>query len=146
MPIKVAVENSDELRLIVYVFSGDIDPAGVIVAVTHAVGKLAPHQAYRELLIFQRDTDLSDFDPETLARLCRTLDELVRKHKLGSRTSAAVLDGSIDAKLIMPLFNALTLVGGGVDLRFELFAEVEPALKWLSIPPEEGLKCVARAA
>jgi hypothetical protein len=51
-----------------------------------------------------------------------------------------MLDKSIDAKLIMPLFNVLSQAGGGADLSFELFTEVEPALERLGVPLEEGLK------
>jgi hypothetical protein len=61
---------------------------------------------------------------------------------LGPRSAAAVLDESIDVKLFMPLFNAPALTPGP-DLHFEPLTEIEPALKWVGIPAEEGLKIVA---
>ena len=146
MPIKVAVEQRDEFRLVVYRYSGHIDMADVLAAVTNAVNQFAPNQSYCELLIFKHDADLSDFDPKSLATFYKKCDELFEKLKSGPRTAAAVLDNSIDAKLIMPFFNALSQAGRGVDLSFELFIDVEPALQRLGIPVEEGLKVVARAA
>jgi hypothetical protein len=146
MPVKVAVENRDKLRFVVFRYSGHIDPADVLASATRALSNLAPDQPYRELLIFKHDTDLSNFDPESLATLYRKCDELYRKLKLGPRIAAAVLDASVDAKLIMPLFNAVSLTVGGPDLSFELFTDVEPALKRLGVPVEEGLMIVARAA
>lgn len=145
MPIRVAVENRDKLRLVVYIYSGHIRPADVLDSVRRAAAQLAPKVPYRELLIFNHDTDLSDFDREFLVTFHRQCEELYRELKLGSRTAAAMLDNSIDAKLIMPLFNALSLVGPGADLSFELFTEVEPALERLGIPLEEGLRIIARA-
>ena len=144
MTIKIAVENRNELRFVVYRYSGHISLADVLDSVTRAARQLTPNQPYRELLIFNHDTDLSDFDPETLATFYRQCDKLYRELKLGPRTAAAMLDESIDAKLIMPLFNVLSQAGGGADLSFELFTEVEPALERLGVPLEEGLKIVAR--
>lgn len=145
MTIKLAVENRDDLRFVVYRYSDHISLADVFNSVTRAARLLTPNQPYRELLIFNHDTDLSDFDPRSLASFHRQCNELYRELKLGPRTAATVLDKSIDAKLIMPLFNALSQAGGGADLSFELFTEVKPALERLGIPMEEGLKIVARA-
>jgi len=146
MPIKFAVENRDDLRLVVYRYSGHIHPKDVLDSLTRAVSQLAPNQPYHELLIFEHDSDLSDFDSASLARLYQDSSELYRKRNLGPRTAAAMLDASMDAKIIMPLFNALSLKGGGVALGFELFTEVEPALRWLGIPIDKGMEIVARAA
>ena len=144
MPIRVAVENRDELRLIVYCYSGHIYVADVFESVGRTTKQFAPGQSYRELLIFEHDTDLSDLDPKSLTGFMQKCVELYYELKLGLRSAAAVLDESIDAKLIMPLFNALALTTGP-NLHFELFTEVDAALKWLGIPAEEGLKIVARA-
>ena len=107
MPIRVAVENSAELRLIVYRYSGHIDVADVYESVARAARQIAPGEPYRELLIFEHDTDLSDFRPELLAAFVQKCTELYSQLKLGPRTAAAVLDESMDAKIILPLFNAL---------------------------------------
>ena len=145
MPIKVAVENRDELRLIVYRYSGHIDQASVLASVTHGVSHFASHQPYRELLIFEHDTDLSGLNAEALTALHRKCEDLHQALNPGSRTAAAMVDNSADAKMIMPLFNALSLKAGGTDFGFELFAEVEPALRRLGVAVEEGLKIAARA-
>lgn len=146
MPIQVAVENRDDLRFAVYRFSGHIAPTEAFAVVMRGIAKFPPNQPYRELLIFDHDTDLSAFDAEALTTLYEKAEELHRARKLGPRTAATVLDGSIDAKIILPLFNALSSTGGGTDLSFELFTDVEPALKRLGIPLDEGLKIVARVA
>jgi len=146
MPIKFAVENRDDFRLAVYRYSGHIRLEEILDSLTRAVSRFAPRQSYRELLIFEHDSDLSAFDAASLATVYQECAKLYRKLKLGPRTAAAMLDESMDAKLIMPLFNALSLAGGGPDLAFKLFTEVEPALKWLGVPVEKGLKIVGRAA
>ena len=90
MPVKLAVENREELRFVVYHYSGHIDPADVLASVKLAVSHFAPDQFYRELLIFKRDTDLSDFNRESLTMLLRKSDDLYRQLKLGPRAGAAV--------------------------------------------------------
>lgn len=145
MPIKIAVENRDELRFVVCRFSGHIAPTEAFAVLMRGVSQFPPNQPYRELLIFEPDTDLSDFDAKTLKTLYQKSEEIHRARKLGPRTAATVLDGSVEAQIILPLFNALSSTGG-TDLSFELFNDVEPALKHLGIPLDEGLKIVARAA
>ncbi len=146
MPVKAAVENCGEHRLVVYRYSGRNQPDVVLASVARALSQLAPAQSYREIVIFDRDTDLSDLDQKSLADLHGRVAALFRQRKLGSRMAVAVIDHSHDAKLILPLFNALSLASGGADLSFELFNDIEPALKRLGIPLEEGLKAIARAA
>ena len=146
MTIKVAVENWDHLRLIVYRYSGHISIADVLDSVTRATSQIAPAQPYNEVLIFEHDTDLSDFHPELLEGIIHKCRGLYAKLMLGPRTAVAVLDESLDAKIIMPLFNALALTGSGADLSFQLFTDIEPALQRLGIPKEEGLEIIARVA
>jgi hypothetical protein len=146
MSIKLAVENQDKLSFVIYRYSGHIVVADVFDSIMRAAKQFPPDRPYRELLIFEHDTDLSDFHPESLATFMQKCTELYRQLKLGPRTAAAVLDESMDAKLIMPLFNALSLTGGGADLSFRLFTEIEPALNWLGIPSEDGLKIISRVA
>jgi len=146
MPIKIAVENRGDLRLVVYRYSGLIRQEQVLESVTRALSGFAPNQPYRELLIFERDSDLSYFDTASLEVVNRECAELYRRLQLGPRTAAAMLDESMDAKIIMPLFNALSLAAGGVDLGFKLFTNVDPALEWLGVPLDEGLKIVNRTA
>jgi hypothetical protein len=146
MPIKFAVEDRADLALVVYQYSGHIGLKDVLNSVTRAVSGFGPNRPYRELLIFEHDSDLSDFDSNSLALLYRDSAELYRKLNLGPRTAAAVLDESMDAKLIMPLFNALSLKAGMADLSFKLFTDVEPALKWLGVPVNEGPKIIASVA
>ncbi|MDE3115012.1 MAG: hypothetical protein KGL26_05360 [Pseudomonadota bacterium] len=146
MPIKIAIENQGDLRLAVYRYSGHVRLDEVPDSITRAVSQFAPNQPFRELLIFEHDSDLSDFDPTSLEAVYRACAELYRRLQLGLRTAAAMLDESMDAKIIMPLFNALSLASGGPDLGFKLFTDIEPALKWLGVPTKEGLKIIARAA
>lgn len=146
MAIEVAVENREELRFVVCRFSGHIAPSEAFAVLMRGVSQFPPHQPYRELLIFEHDTDLSDFDAKALTTIYQKSEEIHRALKLGPRTAATVLDGSIDAKMILPLFNALSSAGRGTDLSFALFSDIEPALKHLGVPLDQGLKIVARAA
>lgn len=65
-------------------------------------------------------------------------------NRLGPRKGAAVLDRSADARLIVPLFNALSLSRGGIDMSFDPFVDIEPALEHLGIPIEAGRALIAK--
>ena len=145
MPIRRTIEIRHDLRICVYRYAGHIDVADVFDFVVRTASQLPQGQPYSELLIFEHDTDLSDFNQNSLQGLVLQCRQLNGQLKLGARTAAAVVDNSVDAKIIMKLFNALSLIGNA-DLGFKLFAKIKPALKWLHIPEDEGLKIIARTA
>ena len=67
-----------------------------------------------------------------------------RQLRLRRRAGAVVLNGSYDAKVILPLWNALCGVEPDPDFHFELFEEIEPALEWLGIPAAHGASVIER--
>jgi hypothetical protein len=144
MPIKAAVDTSPDARLAVLCFSGHVSAADVLAAARGALTQFPPGLPFRELLIFEHDTDLSDISAELLEKLYHDCEALRRDLQLGARSGIAVLDDSMDAKFIMPLFNALVTPGGS-DMGFGLVHDVEPAFERLGIPLQEGLKILARA-
>jgi hypothetical protein len=145
MPKKVAVENRDEFCLVVYRYSGRVTMAEIVEAIARASELLAPNRSYFVMAIFDEDADLSELNPTILGALYRKSRDTYIAKQYGPRTAVAVLNGSADARMIVPLFNAMSKASGGIDLGFELFDDIESALQRLGIPLDEGLAIVARA-
>lgn len=95
---------------------------------------------YHVLLIFDHDVDLSQMNTVALATLQNMGKTVYRKLHVVRLAGAAVQDGSADAKLILPLWNALCQTDSDIDLTYKLFDRLEPALAWLGIPDaQDGL-------
>ena len=98
--------------------------------------------SYRSLLIFDSSTDLSTIDKDALQRIQETSRDTLYRGR-SRRSGAAMVNGSQDARLIMPLWNALCHSDPEIDLHFDIFTDLEPALAWLDIPPALG-RSIAR--
>ena len=145
MPIKFVVEDKGDYSVVVYRYFGSVTAEDIIDASQKAFRQLKPGTPYRSLLLFDRNTDLSELTQQSLDAVRARGNEEYRRFRLGPRIGAAVLDHSSDARMLLPLFNALNLARGGVDLSFAPFETLEPALERLGIPLDEGRALVARA-
>jgi hypothetical protein len=150
MPVSYVVDN--ELDLFVIRPSGRITKREVTETVTGLSESARQGGTYRSLLVFEPATDLSNFDAKALSASCAAVKTIYRRRRLRRRAGAAVADASHDARLILPLWNAiceheLALKPHDLelDLRYTLFEEVEAALAWLDIPVDVGAAAVARA-
>jgi len=143
MPVAVAVGGDDAHCIAAYRFFGPVTLDDIFRSSKRVYAQLKAGVPYRALLVFEESTDLSELDQDVLAEILAFGESEYRRHHLGPRAGAAVLNGSTDAKLLMPLFNAIGLTRGGVDLSFKLFQDLELALSYLGIPLETGKVLIA---
>lgn len=136
MPISHNVDN--DLELFVARFSGEVTESQIREAIAGISAALVPNSSYRSLLIFDRRTDLSTVDNDALERLREIARNALHRGRQ-RRSGAAMVDGSQDAKLIMPLWNAICDGDLEFDMHFDMFPDLESALDWLQIPYEQGL-------
>jgi hypothetical protein len=144
MPIKLTVKNRNDDSIVVYRYFGLVLREEVAAALKEAFGKLTPRLPYRSLMIFEDDVDLSELSPDVLESLRAFGDKNYRENNLGPRSGAAVLNGSSDAQLILPFFNALNLARRGIDFSYELCPDVASALAHLGIAQTEGEEIIAQ--
>lgn len=121
-------------------FSGAVTEAQICDAIARVAAELPPDGSYRSLLIFDRSTDLSSIDKDVLQSVQdRARDTLYRIPDRKRRGGAAMIDGSLDAKFILPLWNALSHSDPEIDMHYDIFTNMDSALNWLEIPQERGL-------
>ena len=141
MPVMLTVDN--DLELFVLRFFGHVTEKQVVETVA-AMGEAVDHvSSYRSLLLFEPKTDLSEMSRAALQTIRGETKAFYQRRQLGRRAGAAVLDDSEDAKLILPLWNALCRTDPEFDLHYETFNSVEDALSWLDIPKETGMTVIA---
>ncbi len=140
MPISYSVDK--DLELFVLRFSGSVTTEQVRSAIAEVGQELGEDGSYRSLLIFDSSTDLSTIDKDALQRIQETSRDTLYRGR-SRRSGAAMVNGSQDARLIMPLWNALCHSDPEIDLHFDIFTDLEPALSWLDIPPAHG-RSIAR--
>ena len=137
MPISHSVD--ERFDVFVMRFSGEVTEAQVCDSITSIAADLPPKGSYRSLLIFDRSTDLSAIDKDVLQSIQEhARDTLYRIPDRKRRGGAAVIDGSLDAKFILPLWNALSQGDSEIDMHFDIFTRIDSALDWLEIPRECG--------
>ena len=138
MPVSHSVE--EDLELFVMRLSGHVTEAQVCDAIASIAAELPPHGNFRSLLIFDRSADLSSIDKDVLQSIqdC-ALDTLYSSPERKRRGGAAMIDGSLDAKFILPLWNALCHSDAEIDMHIDIFTNLDAALNWLEIPQGQGL-------
>lgn len=146
MPIKTVVRNREDDSIVVYRIFGAVMPDDVFSCVDLAFQRLPPERPYLSLQIFESDTDLSELTPKTLESFRAYGEKTYLEKKLGPRTGAAVINGSSDAKLMLPLFNALVASRDGVDFTYEPYRDIDSALDHLKIDRREGHEIIAQTA
>lgn len=144
MPVIHAVDH--DLELFVVRFLGRVTTDQIIDAMSGLTELADDGRSFRSLLIFERGTDLSEIGPAALQTIREQMANLYARLHLKRRAGAAMLDDSKDAKMIMPLWNALCRVETEPDLHYEIFDEIEPAISWLEVPKDSGLAIITRTA
>jgi hypothetical protein len=141
MPVSYAVDN--DLEIVVVRLSGRIAKYEVMEAAAEMSRAMSPDRAYRSLLVFESTADLSEMDAGALVEIHAASKATARQRQQRPRARAAVADPAHDARLILPLWNALCETDPEPDLRYTLFEAAEAALAWLGIPEAEGLAAIA---
>lgn len=85
---------------------------------------------------FHRNTDLSALTLHELKDINQCIKDRYTEIGLVRRKDACVLDGSVDAKLVMPLWRAVCNHDPDVGVDVAFFPTSEEAAKWLGVDPE----------
>ncbi len=141
MPISHSVD--EHLELLIMRFSGEITEAQICDTIASMAAEMPPDGSYRSLLIFERSADLSAIDKDVLQAVQdRARDTLYRVPHRKRRGGAAMIDGPLDAKFILPLWNALCHSDAEIDMHFDIFTNLDSALDWLDVPHGQGISLV----
>jgi hypothetical protein len=146
MPVNAAVYVTDEQSVAVYSLGDKVTLREILDGVARAYAEIAPEKPFSSLLIFEAGVDLSDIDLAALRSILAEASAISGGGKFGLRRGAALVRASEDARIVMPLWNAICTTNPDADLAFELFYEFEDALERLDITPPLGMKISALQA
>lgn len=138
MPVEYLVE--DDLDLLAYRFHNKVTVRDVAIAVTGTTSRTTPGQTYRSLLVFHKTTDLSDIGPAELRVIKALMQQAYEEASITRPEGAIVVDGSLDAKIITPLWKAICDADEAIDVHYRFFIEVSPALAWLDVVETPALE------
>jgi hypothetical protein len=134
MPANVLVENDH--RLFITYLHGAV-PVDQAFDAMDALARAADGVGtYRGLVIFERDVLLPEWDGAALGEIRQYAAGLYQHLGLERGQSAAVVNVVPEAQLVMRLWNALCSVDWAMNMAFNVFWDLEPALRFLDAPPE----------
>jgi len=145
MTVGLFVGSFEDQGMVVLRLSGHVMIPEVFEAVSRIFHGLEPDAPYRSLLVFDSGVDLSEFSIRSLDEILAATKNASVQRIPGSRRAAAVLHGSADARMVLPLWNAICSAGREGDFGYGIFDELEPALHSLDIPLDKGREFMARA-
>lgn len=131
MPIARMVD--DDLNLMVFRFFDRVTGDELIDAIRRADRGLDPATRYNSLLVFDSFVDLSDLKVIALREAKQALKTVCRRAGMRPRIEVAVIDGSADARLILPLWSALCDADPDLDVHHRHFDSVEQACACLDV-------------
>jgi hypothetical protein len=131
MPVEYLVE--DDLDLLAYRFHNKVTVRNVAGAITGVTARMTPGRTYRSLLVFHKTTDLSDIGPADLRVIKAFMQQAYDQASITRPDGAIVVDGSLDARFITPLWKAICDADDAIDVHYRFFIDVGPALAWLDV-------------
>ena len=134
MPVKVAVDT--EQHLFLTYFQGRVPVDEALQAIDDLGGAAIANGFYRGLVVFERDVDLSEWDGAALIRMRQRAADIYRRLGLVRGESAAVVNLVPEAQLVMRLWNALCQLNWDVDMAFNVFWDLAPAMRFLTLSSE----------
>jgi hypothetical protein len=134
MPVNATVVN--EHRLFLTYFYGPVPLAEVYEAADRVTAEATGVGVYRGLVIFERDISLAEWDGAAIQDMSRYAAGIYSQLGLVRGESAAVVNFVPEAQLVMRLWNALCSVDWAMNMAFNVFWDLEPALRFLDAPSE----------
>jgi hypothetical protein len=131
MPVHHLVEN--RTQLLVFHFFGDVAYQQVAEAAQAIAQSSKPAATYRSLLVFDGSTDLSKIGRQELQAIKSIMNTTHDEASMQRPAGAIVIDGSLDAGIIMPLWKAICDEDTETEIHYRFFIEVTPALAWLDV-------------
>ena len=141
MPVDYALVPDS--RLLVLRYSGSITPDDVIRTVT-TFGR--EHDGFGEIRILSYCTstaDFSDLAPNDIFHIRDSLKRKYREDGIVRRQSAFVIDGSISANILMPLWRAIYEQDPDFGPRIRIFKTLDKACQWLEVDYDAAGRALA---
>lgn len=142
MPVTSALDDAG--TFLATRLSGRVGLEEMLADMARTAGQVSRRLPFATLLILEPRTDLSELDGRALTGIRQTRREQFERLGLRRGAGAAVVPASLDAEMIMRLWNGLSDADPKFDLPFEPFRGVPPALAWLGVALEAGLGVVER--
>ena len=142
MPVQTCIDENGSL--VVFRFHEGVTTQQVLTASAETAAAVDGSAAFSSLLLFEAGVDLSEIDAEAINAIRQNREREFRDFGLTRRAGAAVVDGSLDARLVLKLWNALCDCDPEIDLSFKLFDKAGPALEWLGIPAARAEPVIER--
>lgn len=138
MPVQHLVEN--RAQLLAFHFFGDVTYGQVDAATQAILASASPGITYRSLLVFDGSTDLSKIGRKELSAIKSVMNTAHEKSSIHRPAGAIVIDGSLDAAIIMPVWKSICDADTEVEIRYRFFIEVTPAFAWLDVLETPSLR------
>lgn len=143
MPVDVAFDT--EHRIVCAVYSGALDKRSLLESLADFVQTHKNAGDISFLNVYRETTDLSQMSANDVFALKDNVHELLVSHGLVRLKSAHVLDGSVDAKLILPLWAGANAADPETAVPIAMFDDLDEAFRFLGLDPRAGLALVHRA-
>lgn len=142
MPVQYLVEQ--KAGLLAFRFSGNVTLQDVERAIGRVAEDATPGITYRSLLVFHGSTDLSRIGPDELNHIKSVLRVSYDDASIERPAGAIVVDGSLDAKIITPLWKAMCDADSELDVHYRFFIDIAPALAWLDVVETPALEAILK--
>lgn len=123
----------DHARLLAFHFHGAVRGEDIEAAIKELADASNPGIEYRSFLVFHGSSDLSEIGPEEIKTIKSRMSQAYAAAAVQRPVGAIVVDGSLDAKTVMPLWKAMCDADPDTGIRHRFFIEVAPALAWLDV-------------
>lgn len=142
MPVQHLVEQ--EADLLALRFFGTVTLKDVERAIVAVAEDATPGITYRSLLVFHGSTDLSQIGPDELNYIKSVLQLKYENACIERPAGAIVVDGSLDARIITPLWKAICDADSEMDVHYRFFIDIAPALAWLDVVETPALNAILK--
>lgn len=142
MPVQYLVEQ--KAGLLAFRFSGNVTLQDIERAIGRVAEDATPGITYRSLLVFHGSTDLSRIGPDELNHIKSVLRVSYDDAPIERPAGAIVVDGSLDAKIITPLWKAMCDADSELDVHYRFFIDIAPALAWLDVVETPALEAILK--
>ena len=142
MPVQYLVEQ--KAGLLAFRFSGNVTLQDIERAIGRVAEDATPGITYRSLLVFHGSTDLSRIGPDELNHIKSVLRVSYDDASIERPAGAIVVDGSLDAKIITPLWKAMCDADSELDVHYRFFIDIAPALAWLDVVETPALEAILK--